>query len=162
MKKLFLTLIIAFSITISSKAQEGFSAQAGLSLVNTSVEVMGASASESEIGFYAGAGYQFDLSDKIALQPSLLFSLVKDLNSLYVPVMVKYNITDKFNIQAGPQINYLLEDIDKGAFGIDVSAGLGYLISDKLYAQARYGLQVSRTIDNYDINTLHIGIGYNF
>lgn len=162
MKKLFLTLAITLSLVLTAKAQEGFSAQAGLSMLNTSVEVLGESASESEIGFYAGVGYQFNLSDEISLQPSVLFNLVKDLNSVYVPVMFKYNLSEQFNVQAGPQINYLLEDFDTGALGIDIAAGIGYMISDKLYAQARYGFEVSRDIENFDINTLHIGVGYNF
>ncbi|WP_346882434.1 outer membrane beta-barrel protein [uncultured Algibacter sp.] len=162
MKKLILTLAITITATLISKAQEGFSVQAGLSSVSISTKVEGQSASNSEIGFFAGVGYQLSLTDKIDLQPSLLFSLVDELNSLYIPIIAKYNINDQFNVQAGPQINYLLEDIDKGKLGIDLAFGAGYSISEELYVQARYGLEVSRDIEDTNINTFHVGVGYNF
>ncbi len=162
MKKSFLTLALIVCSIFISNAQEGFSVQAGISNVSFSTEFEGGSASDSELGFFLGAGYQFSLNDNFDLQPSLLYSAVKDLNALYIPVMVKYNISDKFNVQAGPQVNYLLEDIDDGKLGIDIAAGVGYKISDEFYALARYGFQVSRDIENFDINTLHIGVGYNF
>jgi len=163
MKQLFFTIAILLGLLQTINAQEGFSAQAGLSAVTLSVDFAGQSESDTEIGFFAGVGYQFSIDDKFDLQPSLLFSVVDDLNSLYVPVMVKYNLTDQFNIQAGPQVNYLLEDaFDSGQFGIDIAAGVGYRITDEIYVQGRYGLEIVRDLDNVNVNTFQIGVGYNF
>lgn len=162
MKNLFLTLVTVLSALTSIYAQEGFSVQAGLSLVNASVEIEGEKASDSETGFFIGGAYQFELSETIAVQPAVLFSSVKDLSSLYIPVMFKYHITEQLDVQAGPEVNYLLEDVDQGAFGIDLALGATYDISDKLYATARYGFEILRDIDDFNLNTLQIGIGYNF
>ncbi len=161
MKKLVLLAAVAlFGFTV--QAQEGFSAKAGLSVVTLKVDAGDANVSDSETGFYIGAGYNFELSETIDLEPAVLYSSVSDLNALYVPVMFKYKVSEEFNILAGPQVNYLLEDLPQGEFGLDIAAGLSYDFSEEFYAEARYGFQISRDIDGLDINTLQIGIGYRF
>ena len=64
----------------------------------------------------------------------------------------------------GP-INYLLEDLPDGEFGLDLAFGAGYQIDDNWFVEARYGFQISRGGDfgdAVDINTLTIGAGYRF
>lgn len=159
MKKLFfIAVITAFGFT-NINAQDGFSVKAGYNSV--SFDFGGVSVSEG--GFFVGVAYQFELSEEIDIEPSVLYSLVSDLSSLYVPVMVKYNLSEEFNIQAGPQINYILEDnFDEAAFGLDIAFGAGYSFSEQFFAEARYGLQVSRDLEGVDVNTFTIGVGYRF
>ncbi len=79
--------------------------------------------------------------------------------------MLKYEVADSFNIQAGPQINYLLEDLPDGAFGLDLAVGAGYQFNDNWFVEARYGFQISRgggLGEFTDFNTLTIGAGYRF
>jgi len=162
MKKILFTAAIAVLGFTSVNAQEGFSAQAGLSSVTLKVDAGDLSISNTESGFFVGIGYAFEIGEQLMLEPSILYSSVQDLDALYVPVMFKYAISDKFKVLAGPQVNYILDDLPEGQFGLDIAAGLGYDITEKLFAQARYGFQVSRDIDNLNVNTLQIGIGYRF
>lgn len=157
MKRLFLAAFAVFAFA-SVNAQEGFSAKAGFNSVSVSFD--GFSASES--GFYVGFGYQFEVSDEFAVEPAVLYSSVSDLSSLYIPVMAKYSISDDFSVMAGPQVNYILEDMPQGEFGLDLAAGLAYNISEEFYAEARYGFQVSRDLEGVDVNTLSVGVGYRF
>ena len=157
MKKLFLAAFAVFAFA-SVNAQEGFSAKAGFN--NVSVSFDGASGSES--GFYVGLGYQFEISEQFAIEPAVLYSAVSDFNALYVPVMAKYSISDDFSLMAGPQVNYILEDVEQGEFGIDLGAGASYNITENFYAEARYAFQVSRDLEGVDINTLTLGVGYRF
>jgi len=79
--------------------------------------------------------------------------------------MAQYKLGESFFVQAGPQINYLLEDVEDGALGIDIAVGAGYNINETWYVEARYGFEVSRGGDFGDfnnINTLSIGAGYRF
>jgi opacity protein-like surface antigen len=79
--------------------------------------------------------------------------------------MAKYKVADSFNIQAGPQINYLLEDLPDGEFGMDIAVGAGYQFDDNWFVEARYGFEISRGGDFgefTDINTLTAGVGYRF
>ncbi|WP_460218713.1 outer membrane beta-barrel protein [Psychroserpens sp. MEBiC05023] len=159
MKKLMLLAAVAVFGLTNVTAQEGFSAKAGFNSV--SFEFAGVSVSES--GFYIGAGYQFEVSEDFDVEPAVLYSSVSDLSSLYVPVMAKYNVSEDFSIQAGPQVNYILEDgFDDGAFGLDLAFGLGYNITEEFYAEGRYGLGVVRDLDDVDVNTITIGVGYRF
>ncbi len=148
---------MVFAINVS--AQEGFSVKAGYNNVTLDIDGFG---SESEGGVYFGAAYTFDVDESWDIEPSVLYSLVDDLNALYIPVMAKYQVADKFKLQAGPQINYILEDdVDDGAFGIDIALGASYDISEQFFAEVRYGFEVVRDIDDANINTLSLGIGYH-
>ena len=151
MKRLFFTIVAL--ITLSNlNAQDGFSAKLGIN--NVSVE------GEGDTGFYLGAGYQFELTETIDLEPALLFSSVDDLNSIYVPIMFKYGVTDQMSLVGGPQINYV-NDFEDAAFGIDLAFGLTYDVSDEFYVEARYGFQIARDTE-FNLNTASIGLGYRF
>lgn len=166
MKKLFIITVFVLGLTIQTNAQEGFAAKAGFNNVSVNVDTGGLfSASDSELGFYLGGGYNFELDEKFDIEPSLLFSFVSDLTSLYIPVMGKYKISEKFNVQAGPQFNYLLEDVNDGKLGLDLAVGAAYNIDSTWFVEARYGFEISRGGDFGDsvsINTFTIGAGYRF
>ncbi len=166
MKKAFLTGLLIFTMIFTTVAQEGFAAKAGFNNVSISVDTDGFfDDSDSELGFFIGGGYNFEASDDFDIEPSLLFSFVDDLTSLYIPIMAKYKISEQFNIQAGPQINYLLEDLPDGELGLDLAFGAGYQIDSNWFVEARYGLQIARGGDFgdvVDINTLTLGGGYRF
>ncbi|MBT8297527.1 MAG: porin family protein [Maribacter sp.] len=161
MKKVVLAAALAL-LGLAVNAQEGFFGKVGLSNVTAKVDFLGASVSDSEMGFFAGVGYNFEVSDEFEVEPSVLFSFVQDLNSLYIPIMAKYKVADAFSIQAGPQINYLLEDVPQGEFGLDLAFGVGYNFTEQFFADARYAFEVSRDIEGFSLNTLQIGVGYRF
>jgi opacity protein-like surface antigen len=166
MKKVVLGLFFLIGGICMTQAQEGFAVKAGLNNVSVNVDlgILG-DATDSELGFFVGGGYNFEINDQWDIEPSVLLSIVSDLTSLYIPVMFKYEVAPSFNIQAGPQINYLLEDVPDGALGIDLAVGGGYQINDNWFVEARYGFEVSRGGDYGDsvsINTLTIGAGYRF
>ena len=164
MKKLVVIAIFIFGITVSVTAQEGFAVKAGINNVSAKVD-LGAfgSSSGSDLGFYVGGGYNFELDDTWSVEPSALLSIVSDLTALYIPIMAKYEVAESITIQAGPQINYLLEDVPDGAFGLDLAIGGGYQIDDNWFVEARYGFEISRGGDFgelVDYNTLTVGAGY--
>ena len=157
MKKTILTVFVVFAMVFTAAAQEGFAVKAGLNNVTIDVDGFG---SESELGFYLGGSYNFETSGELDIEPSLLVSIVDDLTALYIPVMAKYNISDQFNLQGGPQINYLLEDVDEGAFGLDLALGAAFNITEQFFVEARYGFEIVRDFENANINTLTVGVGY--
>jgi len=168
MKKLLIAGLFALFLGTYSNAQ--FSAQAGLNSVSASVDTGVAglgSVSSSELGVFFGGAYDFDLSssDEFTLQLAALFSIVSDLTSLYIPVMVQYEFAENFRAMAGPQINWLLEDVPDGALGVDLGFGAQYDITDVWYVFARYAFEIIRGGDYgelVDLNTLTFGVGYRF
>ncbi|BDD08218.1 hypothetical protein FUAX_06500 [Fulvitalea axinellae] len=121
---------------------------------------------KAKVGYQAGFLAEYRISEKFAIQPEVIYSLegVKtdgdvdmDINSHYanIPLMLKYYLTDKINIQAGPQIGFIIlgaqktkrEDIDvTGHFKdakFDFNFGAGYELTEKLSLDLRYTLGVT-------------------
>ena len=161
MKNLLLAGCFALFTVGAVSAQ--WSVMAGLNNVTVKVDVPGfGSASDSELGIFFGGGYEFEVDEKISLEPSVLFSFVSDLTSLYIPVMAEYEVSENFKAVAGPQLNILLEDVEDGATGVDLGLGGEYTFSGGWFAFARYAFQISRGGDFgvlYNINTLTLGVG---
>ena len=127
MKKIILSslFVLAISFTYAQKAEFGI--KGGLNSSNFSGDTDGADF-KSRVGFNLGAFAAIKLSEKITLQPEILYSTqgakaenitapvddmlftgdVKfNLSYINVPVMMKYYVADKFNLEIGPQIGFL-------------------------------------------------------
>jgi opacity protein-like surface antigen len=170
MKKLFVTFFALFAIGFCQAQDISFGATAGYVTGEAKVKTPGFDASASEGGFYVGAVADISISDAFHVQPELLFTAIEDLNSLSLPIMAKYYVIDKLNIQAGPTLSYLLEDSleDFSNFGISLGGGAGFDFNDNWFAQMRYNFQVNNyyTGDVSDVssklNTFTLGVGYKF
>ena len=101
------------------------------------------------VGMFA----EFKVSNKFSIQPELLYSRQgakvgsKKLNYINVPVLVKFYPINKFSIEAGPQVGYLLSikggTLSKSDYKkIDLSAvmGFNYQLNDEIGIGARYNL----------------------
>jgi len=184
MKKLLLLAAVAV-FTFSANAQEDekaksskFGAKAGFNSTSLRVSFDGTSASESVSGFYLGVFGEFEVSEKFDIQPELQYVSVSEdgenSDFLIVPILAKFNVTEEFNILAGPQFDYLLDDEDGGLnrLGLGLAAGIAYNIDDNFVVDARYSLGLTnRTGDidefeGFDIKTtfnyIQVGLGYRF
>jgi len=109
------------------------------------------------VGFLA----DFALTEKLRLQPELQYSgqgnKNKDLriNYLQIPVVLKYNITNLFNVQLGPQAGIKIwewEDNQSGitdfsTFDFAVVAGVGVNVTDNFFVDLRYAQGLSNVFD---------------
>jgi opacity protein-like surface antigen len=207
MKKIILSslLVLAVSFTYAQKAEFGI--KGGLNSSNFSGDTGGIDF-KSRIGFNVGAFAAIKLSGKITLQPEILYSTqgakavnvsqfyngalytgdVKfNLSYINIPVMIKYYVADKFNLEAGPQIGFLtsaktstkldgfnqtVDDDIKDSFesldfGLDF--GAGYDITKNISAGIRYSLGLANIAktepgDNSKLknNVLSLSVGYKF
>jgi len=175
MKKLLLFAVVAvFSLNVG--AQTGFGALGGLSIQSLSVDAGGVDASDSETGFVLGVFADLELSDQLGLQPELTYSSVKDFSMINLNAIVKYQVSEEFNIQAGPQIGFAGGDIvdfyddltdDFSKLNLQLAVGVGYDISEELFVQARYGFQLNDHYTGDDdasikFNSLNATVGYRF
>jgi opacity protein-like surface antigen len=115
-------------------------------------------------GFYVGALVDIAATEKIHIQPELTYGSAEDLSFVYLPIMAKYYVADKFHVQAGPQLNFSsnLDDIKKAirdteellgtngnvddvlrTVGIDIGLGAGFDVTENLAIQARYSFELS-------------------
>lgn len=213
MNKIILTIatILAVSFVNAQDAKTDgkdgikFGVKAGVNFAN----LTGDFNPSMKIGFHLGGFMQYKVSEKFVLQPELLFStqgakynddqvgegyLVAGetdikLSYLNIPLMAKYYVTNKFSLEAGPQIGFLLSAKDKYGYtgtvqGVPVSEsgeidikddlnsidfginfGVGYDFNDKISLGLRYNLGLSEISDFYyfDNNSvIQLSLGYKF
>ncbi|WP_026727601.1 porin family protein [Flavobacterium denitrificans] len=202
MKKIILSVaaIMAFGFANAQDAKFGIKGGMNLSTLTGDIEDP-----SSKVGFHVGGFAEIKLSEKFAVQPELLYSTqgakekgefeyegnVYDAEIDYklayinLPIMAKYYIVDKFNVEAGPQIGFLVsakaeatvlgnsaeEDVKDSFKSVDfgLNLGAGYDFTDKFSAGARYNIGLSNMIDGEaaDYVKAHNGVfslsvGYKF
>jgi len=174
MKKLFFIAMILFaSIGTANSQNSQFGASGGFYNLSVKASNSGFSASADASGFYAGVFGEFVLSESLNLQPeiqlAMTFSDGESSEQIVLPVMFKYYVSEKFNVQAGPQFDLILEDSPGvNNFGLGLGFGAGYEFSDKFFASGRYGLGLTNRLEdapsgvNVKFNTIQIGFGYRF
>ncbi len=184
MKKLLLAVIAVFFIGNLNAQDVKFGAKAGLNIASING---GSNNADARTGFHIGLISELEISDHFSVQPELLYSMqgsvVEDfskikLDYLSLPVLAKYYITEGFSIEAGPQFSFLVNDVidfdqnvpfddtDTNAENFDLSAavGLGYKITSKIFAQARYTVGVTTIEENPDLKNgvFQFSLGYQF
>ena len=170
MKKILITLIVVFGLSNVNAQDSKFGVTAGYTNITERAKFEGVSVSSSESGFYIGALVDITVSEKFHVEPKILYANASDTGFLYIPVLAKYYVAEKFNIQAGPQANFVLDEVAEGfnSFGLDLSFGLGYEINEHFFLDARYSFELTNRYNDNDfavsdkVNTLNVGFGYKF
>ena len=184
MKKLCLVamLIAVSSFQIQAQGIVNFGASGGyfLGSVNGSLAGLELDATDGS-GVYLGFIADIDILKKFHVQPELLYANVGGEGSIVIPVMAKYYVTESLNLQAGPQIDFLL-DVPAlikevvNTFGISVAVGAGYDITESIEIQARYTIGLNDRLDipfnflggilgnntSLKTNTLQAGLTFKF
>ncbi|MBP1224741.1 porin family protein [Flavobacterium sp. 1355] len=198
MKKIMLTAAAVMAFAFSNAQETKFGVKGGLNIANLGGDVEDTS---SKIGFHVGGFAEFKISDKFAIQPELLFStqgaktewsdegvrVEEKLNLSYlnIPVMAKFYVAEKFSLEAGPQIGFLLSaksKVEAGDFSDEVDVkdayesidfgvnfGAGYDFTENLSAGVRYNLglsNIAKTEDGEDFkmnnSVFSVSVGYKF
>ena len=179
MKKYILSALLIFAIGLTSAQNTQFGIKGGLNLANLNgtgwVELSNTS---PIISFHVGGFVEIKLSDKISIQPELLYSLqgckykielrqdpnetatnsdvVSSLSYINIPVMFKYYVIEKFSLEAGPQLGVLVSSKVKQTL-----TGQPSIVYDNIsgYNSIDYGVNIGA---GYDISEkLSTGIRYN-
>ena len=210
MKKLLFAVILLVAFG-SANAQEKtsnvsnikFGAKGGVNFANLAGD--DADGAKMFVGFNAGFFIEIPVADKLVFQPEILYSaqgsksegpLFVDgsvynveatfkFNYINIPLLFKYEIADKFSLEAGPYVGFLTsaklkakiqgvgsETIDakdmlkSTDFGIAI--GMNYEFTDVIFANARYQSGLTEIGDaegnNNDIKNsiFQIGLGFRF
>ena len=180
MKKMVFTAVavLVFGLTnaqdaVKATSEVKFGAKGGINLAN----IVGDDAGDANmfVGFNAGFFVEIPVTDKLTIQPEILYSaqgsksegpLVIDgslydvkatmkLNYINIPVMFKYNVVEKFSLEAGPYVGFLTTakmKVDVDGYGsatedmkdlvkstdFGVALGMNYDFSDVIFANVRY------------------------
>ena len=164
MKKIILSIValVAFGV-VSAQKDMKFGVKGGLDMV--SVKATGASVSLT--GFFVGGFAEFEIADKMVLQPGLNYHTASKTESgvsykanfLSIPILLKYTVAEKINLLAGPSLYYSLEstDTDKTRFNLDL--GGSYDITENFFVEPRYSIGLT---GDAKVSHFLIGAGYKF
>lgn len=206
MKKLFVAVMALLSFGISFAQQESksgsdikYGAKGGLNLAN----IVGDDAGDANnyVGFNVGFFVEIPVTDKLIFQPEILYSAqgsksegivdgynvdaTLKFNYINLPLMFKYQVANKFSLEAGPYIGFLTsaklkfdveglgsdtvdmkDDVKSTDFGIGV--GMNYEFSDVIFANARYQGGLTEIGDSeaggnsVKNSVFQIGLGFRF
>ena len=179
-KKIALFAVVAL-MAVSGSAQLKFGVKGGVNLANLSGDV---NDNKMKIGFMVGGFANYAINDQLTVQPELMFSQAGckfdadgdpklKLNYIVLPIMVKYSF-GAINLQAGPQLGFLLSAEDDGddikeflkPIDLGLNIGAGYQIMENLGVEARYNLGLSNIVDEGDgelkTNGIQVLVSYSF
>ncbi len=204
MKKIILTVAAVFAFGFANAQETKFGIKGGVNFANLAGDIEDNS---SLIGFNVGGLVEIKVSDKFFIQPELLFSAQGakeeysetfngttinydsklNLSYLNIPVMAKFYVADKFSLEAGPQVGFLLsakanseatdgtnsssseEDVKDSFESTDFgfNFGAGYDFTTNLSAGVRYNLGLSNIAkdsgnDEIKNTVLSVSLAYKF
>ncbi|NHN25218.1 PorT family protein [Flavobacterium jejuense] len=161
--KLFLTIILLFSLQIVTSQIFKVGIKGGLNyanLIDTSIKT------DAITSYHAGFVSVIRLSKSLALQPELLYStqgasyenaiseFKNELGYLSIPFLAKLNLSESVSLEIGPQASFLLSKKDEfdlndyNTFDFAVDGGLGLQLTEHLFIQARYILGLNEISKN--------------
>ena len=185
MKKIIMTAAAVMAFAFANAQEVKFGVKAGVNFATLGGDADGSSLT----GFHVGGLAEIKLSDKFAIQPEVLYSTQGseftedgfdfkfETSYINVPVMAKYYVVDKFSLEAGPQVGFLLsakaegEDVKDSFKSVDfgVNFGAGYDFTENFFAGVRYNLGLSNVADteegdDFKMNNsvFSISVGYKF
>lgn len=156
MKKFSLLIVVMLlcSMTVKAQGEVEFGVTAGFINGSGKASIAGidvATVADGS-GFFVGLLAEIGVSGKLSIQPELFYGGIDGEGAIFIPIMAKYYIADKFNIQAGPQLDFItgLNDLEKElikATGFSLGFGAGFDINDNFAVQARYNVGLNNRID---------------
>lgn len=167
--KRYVTAIFLLVGFLTQAQDATFGITGGFLNAEARVKFEGITVSGSEAGFYIGFLADLSIDEQFHIQPELLYASADEANALVIPVLAKYYVASKFNLQAGPQLAINLEEKEEdfSNFGLGIAAGLGYDITDNFLLEGRYSFQLNNSYTGSEdvkarVGYLMLGVGYTF
>ena len=169
MKKIiFLILLVLFTTKSFSQGVDlGIKVGANFATLTDDVE--------TRTGLNFGAFATIKFNDKIALQGDLLYSQQGaelldigkvDLDYINVPIVLKYYLVKKLNIQVGPQFGFLVNDDDLNSESMDIAGvvgiGLDLPLGFRIDGRYNFGLtEIFPDISGLKNNVFSLSVGWS-
>jgi len=180
--KNFILIVLTTFLTTSVISQE---IDLGLKAGANFASITDASGLSNRTGFLIGVFAGVKFSDKLGIQGDLLYSQQGakldqkdiDLNYINVPIVLKYYLVQGFNLQAGPQFGFIVDDnikdvleeilendIEAESFDLAGVLGLGYDFPFGIRIEGRHNFGLTDVFNSIKgkNSVTSIAIGYSF
>jgi hypothetical protein len=107
--------------------------------------------------FYGSYFSEYDiLGDNWTLRTELHKTITPHFNYLEYPFLLKYGVTNKFSVMAGPKVNILTDNTGvPREYSMSMTTGVQYDVNDNLNIYARFNLLMTEQFENEGFNTQH-------
>jgi hypothetical protein len=153
MKKIILSIAAVFAFGLANAQDVKYGAKAGLDFASSKVATPFGTLTDSQTGFFIGGFATIGISEKLAVQPELLYVSVKAVNFISIPILAKYR-----SALAGLSFNYF-SDQPTEKLKINIDLGATYDVTQQIDVNAKYSMGLSGDIQ---VSGLFIGTGYKF
>lgn len=169
MKKIIFLILLVLFTTKSFSQGVDLGIKVGANFASLTDDV------ETRTGLNFGGFATIKFNDKIALQGDLLYSQQGaelldigkvDLDYMNVPVVLKYYLVKKLNIQVGPQFGFLVNDDDLNTESIDIAGvvglGLDLPLGFRIDGRYNFGLtEIFPDVSGLKNNVLSLSVGWS-
>ncbi len=160
MKKLLLSFALCFSVLAAAQAKFGINGGFSSATISSKYDDLTA-------GYYAGVFAEVGIPHFATLQPALNYVRINKDSYTQVPVMLKFYVLPKFNLQLGPQFAFRMGEKTGGMKRTNFGAafGLGADLFSGLLIEARYAVQLNDAFNsapasgNIRYNIFNLGLG---
>jgi len=184
-KTSFFTILLCFAFTTISAQDFGFGVKGGINVASIGGgSYAGLGGLASKVSFHIGGVAEIPISEKISLQPELLYSsqgskwnfgAINNLKLDYInlPILAKYAIIKGLSAEAGPVVGYLLSTNapnkeDYSSIDVAIAIGASYKLNDNIFFSLRYNKGLTNINKNVNVdisnqnNVFQISAGYAF
>ncbi|WP_276168502.1 porin family protein [Zobellia alginiliquefaciens] len=186
MKKVVFLLTAFVTITSTNAQDFGFGVKGGINVASIGGSAYsGLGSLGTKVSFHLGGVAEIPISDKIAVQPELLYSSQGTnwdygtgdnnlkLDYINLPILGKYAIIEGLSAEAGPVVGFLIstneEDDDRfNTLDFAFAIGASYKLNDNIFFSLRYNKGVTNingdsfTGGKSQNNVFQLSAGYAF
>jgi hypothetical protein len=112
---------------------------------------------DTEIGYYCGVFFDFEIEEVLSIQPEILYIGLNDFQFINAPVYVKYEMANNLDIMVGPSINYFF-DLFTNKLKIRADLSTAYNLTSNIDIHLKYTIGFEEIAPN----GLFMGLGYRF
>ncbi|MDO6516292.1 Outer membrane protein beta-barrel domain-containing protein [Zobellia uliginosa] len=185
MKKLGFLLTALLALTVGHAQDFGIGVKGGINVASIGGSAYsGLGSLGTKVSFHLGGVAEVAISDKMAVQPELLYSSQGTkwsygtgdndlkLDYLNLPILGKYYFLEGLSAEAGPVVGFLIstnQDDDDRFKKLDVAFAIGasYKLNENIFFSLRYNKGIANIngdsyTGNSQNNVLQISAGYAF
>tara|TARA_R110002167_G_scaffold108803_1_gene277698 strand:- start:4590 stop:5147 length:558 start_codon:yes stop_codon:yes gene_type:complete len=173
MKKSSLFVIMLFVCTLVGAQDFGFGVKGGVNIASIGGNTYaGLGSLGSRVSFHIGGLVQIPLTDKLSVQPELLYSSQGSnwsysdvgnikLDYVNIPVMGKYAIIKGLSAEAGPLVGYLISTNSENKedfknLDVAIAIGASYKMGNNLFFSLRYNKGIMNVNGVSDLNVKNV------
>ena len=107
-----------------------------------------------DIGYFGGVFLNVPISEKVHIQPEVLYNRIGDFDLINGPIYVEYDVNDTISLLVGPSLNYFF-DIFSRNFKVRGDVSAVYHVTESFEINLKY----TQGFDELSPNIILLGVG---